>query len=744
MMHDSENSGSHMRPLTSDSIRQTFGIRSALARQMIPMLVTALEQNPPHFQRWRETAVIPTARHLVKLGFSAANPAALLFALQTYYALCVKMLAAQRLGRPESLEAVETDAHFRQHGIHEFTGLDAFSWHLESAVDATPLLTIAEGFDYADSPPDALKALYQELFPPKLRHALGEYYTPDWMAELTLDRVRFTGEGRLLDPSCGSGTFLALALRRMQAAGVVNPLKHLAGIDVNPLACLAARANLVLALGNPDDDIHLPIHCADSVLNPPALSEFDFVVGNPPWVNWETLPPDYRQQTRTLWERYGLFPHSGMEAIMGKGKKDLALLLTYRSADAYLKHGGKLGFILTQSALKAGGASAGFRRFRLDDGMPLGVQQVDDLSRLDAFDGAATKAVLLVLEKGTATRYPLPYRVWKRTRRTRLHAQMPLAEIRAKTRRVQWAAAPLAEADSAWLTGHPAALDAVRRLSGESDYEAHAGVYTGGANAVYWLEVLERDGALVRVRNITAGAKRSVPQVEAWVEEAFVFPLLRGNEVHRWRAEPGVHILMVQDPERRRGYDLDWLRQHAPRTLAYLAQFEEPLRQRAAYRRYYKTRHPFYSMFDVGTYSFAPVKVVWKGFGTRRMQAAVLTQQVGKPIMTNQAMHPFIGLQDTDEAHYLAACLNSAPFEYAVLSQGQVGGKSFAQPGLLKLLRLPRYQAANPLHQKLARLSREAHSTTPDDAAIAEATGQLWSLTQAQQHEIRASLAELL
>jgi len=702
-----------------------------------------LQQPVLAFEEWQQNASIPPLKHFKPLRLPAADPAILHFALQTYYALVVKSLAAQRLDPPTSIEVIQNGEHFRANGIQNFTSPDAYSWHVTSNIDIAPLLDAVAQFDFEDTQPDVLKALYQDLFPSKLRHALGEHYTPDWLANLTLDRVGFTGEGKVLDPACGSGTFLVLALQRLQTAGVSNPLEHLAGIDVNPLACLAARANLLLALGKPENDITLPIHCADSILHPPAIGEFDFIVGNPPWVNWETLPKNYRQQTRQLWEQYGLFPHSGMEAILGKGKKDLSLLLTYRSADIYLKHSGKLGFLLTQSVLKTGGAGAGFRRFQLYTKTPLSVQQVDDFSQLRVFDGAATRTVLLILEKGRKTSYPVPYCAWRKKGKKHLHDEMSTQEIIANTEQYQWVARPSAERDSAWLTGRPTALDAVKKLSGESDYEAHAGVYTGGANAVYWLDVLEESGDLVRVRNITEGAKRPVPQVETWLEAKFIYPLLRGNEVLRWQAEPSVHILMVQDPETRQGYDPAWLQEHAPRIVDYLAQFEEMLRKRAAYRRYYKDYHPFYSMFDVGKYTFDPAKVVWKGFGTKRMKAAVITQKAGKPIMTNQAMHPFIGLPDEDEAHYLAACLNSAPFEYAVLSQGQIGGKSFAQPGLLKSIRLPRYDAENPLHQQLAILSQEAHTDTANDDAIASCAAELWELSATQQKEILASLKEL-
>ena len=62
---------------------------------------------------------------------------------------------------------------------------------------------------------DLLKQLYQNLMPKRLRHALGEYYTPDWLAELLLSRLHYDGkpEVRLLDPACGSGTFLVQAIK---------------------------------------------------------------------------------------------------------------------------------------------------------------------------------------------------------------------------------------------------------------------------------------------------------------------------------------------------------------------------------------------------------------------------------------------------------------------------------------------------------------------------------------------------
>jgi hypothetical protein len=54
---------------------------------------------------------------------------------------------------------------------------------------------------------------------------------------------------------------------------------------------------------------------------PLTEGKFDYIVGNPPWVNWEHLPDGYRQSIAPLWvSKYQLFPHRGFDAILGKSK----------------------------------------------------------------------------------------------------------------------------------------------------------------------------------------------------------------------------------------------------------------------------------------------------------------------------------------------------------------------------------------------------------------------------------------
>ena len=361
---------------------------------------------------------------------------------------------------------------------------------------------------------------------------------------------------------------------------------------------------------------------------PLTVGQFDYIVGNPPWVNWEHLPDEYRQATKPIWERYGLFPHGGMDTILGKGKKDISTLMTFTVADRLLKEGGKLGFVITQSAFKTSGAGQGFRRFRIPQPggkeVSLKVLHVDDMVNLKPFEGASNRTAVMILEKGRSTNYPVSYTVWRKAKRARFTYDSTLDEVTRATQRLQFQAEPVDPNDptSPWLTARPKALKAVRKVLGQSDYEAHEGVNTGGANAVYWVEiVLKRPDGLVVVRNITEGARVKVDEVTEPIEPDLLYPLLRGRDVQRWHAEPSAWILMVQDPVKRRGIDEQDLKTRYPRTYSYLKRFEQVLRKRAAFKRYFthkdKNGHivetgPFYSMFDVGDYTFALWKVVWR------------------------------------------------------------------------------------------------------------------------------------
>jgi SAM-dependent methyltransferase len=616
--------------------------------------------------------------------------------------------------------------------------------------------------DRAGEGRDLLKPLYEDLFPRALRHSLGEYYTPDWLARHVLDQVGYAGqaEARLLDPACGSGTFLVAAIRRLRATlGSGGPgalaiiLKNVVGVDLHPLAAASARANYLMAIADllaDAEEPEIPVYTCDAILDGPGPAVvrdgFDYVVGNPPWIAWDNLPKDYRGATAPLWQRYGLFSLSGREARHGGGKKDLAMLMLYVAADRYLRSGGRLGMVIPQTLFQTKGAGDGFRRFRLGpDGDWLGVQRVDDLVAVRPFGNVANRAGTIVLEKGRQTQYPVHYVKWRQGAAgleqeyclaAPIAADQPgspwlVRNVESRVGRAQrappiWPEMMVGLADQCCAS---VPVDPPYKAM-RSDYAAHLGANSGGANAVYWLEVLGRSGDAVRVRNLAAKGKPPVETVETVIEPELLYPLIRWIDVDRYRARPSAYLLLAQDASTRAGLDPEMMARQLPLSLAYLARFESLLRRRAAYRRY-QERNPFYSMYNVGPYTLAPVKVVWRRMD-RRIRAAVV-EPVEDPWLGRRPVVPqetcvLVACGSADEAHYLCAVLNSGPVHRLVAGHSVTGGKGFGTPGMLEFLPVQFYEPGDPRHVALAECSRQAHGlclasgpralSTVDEAAL--------------------------
>jgi len=834
------------------------------------------------------------------------------FALHTYYALLIKLVASLAAARfaggstaplakmamqddaalLESFRDLERGGLFRAYGIRNFLEGDFFGWYLaawnddvEEAVRA--LVQRLSEYDPGslelapENARDLLKKLYHYLLPREIRHDLGEYYTPDWLAERLIRQTLTLGGGRnpgispdtrILDPACGSGTFLVLIIRFMRnaaerkglkpAATLSAILKNVVGIDLNPLAVIAARTNYLLALGDllksRPGEIDIPVYQADSILTPAAgeglfegnryvlktsvgafgipdafakkermdllanmldecvetavsteaflarirqsgllqpeelksakdaltglfeelvklhkqglngvwariiknafapvfLEPFQYIVGNPPWVNWESLPDEYRRDTKPLWEHYGLFPHGGMDTILGKGKKDISMLMTYVSVDKYLHRGGKLGFILSQSLFKTSGAGQGFRRFLLPDNTPFGPLAVEDMVELNPFEGATNRTAVAVFAKGNPVRYPITYQYWRKRetgRGSSIAFDTPYEEVTSgKITFRSWQAEPVNRSDrtSAWISARPKALRALRKIIGASEYTAHAGSFTGGANGVYWVEVLgTRPGGLTIISNITEGAKRQVPNTQAAVETDLLYQLLRGRDVARWATKPSAHILMAQDPKTRRGISVQVMESKYPKAHSYLAKFEKLLRSRAAFKRYFRPEDPYWSMFNVSNFTFAPWKVVWReqadGF-----TAAVVGPDKRRPIIPDHKLMT-VEVSSEEEAHYLCAALNSSPSRLVVAAYTvQISMDTH----ILENLQIPRFVMSLAIHKKLAALSLAAHKAVATGQAenvkeieveVDKVVVKLWTLSDDELTEIQQSLGEV-
>ena len=230
------------------------------------------------------------------LGEIAHDQASLdgLFIRHTYLSLVIGVAVQASFGI-DIRQLAETDPSDLLQGrrFHDATGLsgiiesDFFAWPDEvgghDLIQA--LARRVARFDWLHAPPDIAAILYETVIPPEERRTLGEYYTPNWLARtMVQELVTDPLNQRVLDPACGSGTFIAEAISHFLAAaaspsppanGVTDdaentpsPLagegwsesvnldpkeiidrlrENVIGIDVHPVAVHLARAAWALA-----------------------------------------------------------------------------------------------------------------------------------------------------------------------------------------------------------------------------------------------------------------------------------------------------------------------------------------------------------------------------------------------------------------------------------------------------------------------------------------------------------------
>lgn len=784
-----------------------------------------------------------------EMGIENVDEKHLIFSIHTYYGLIVKIIASEvasnlisssesyikmlQTGNLENgLRDIEEGKFFRGIGIENFIEGTFLSWYLdvwdtEIEENIKNIIRKLDWFDFAEfiTKPehvvDYLKNFYQEVFPKQLRHDLGEFYTPDWLAKHVVNLTNFDGDvnKRVLDPACGSGTFLIAILNKIYKTNkdekkkeklIPYITKNVVGFDINPVAVLTARTNYLIALSRFNFQktiVNIPIYLTDSVVLPefdkqtelpdegepvktykiktsikePFIipgnikhdiaevmqkikeniekkqedidvvrkllknkfnldkstlnylskfyiqldhlnrkkqnkiwcdiiinqfatlfqEKFDFVIGNPPWVNWEFLDDNYQKHLMDINDNYGLYFTKGLESRLGRIKRDISAIFFYVCADMYLKNKGIIAFLIKPMYQIPSGK--GFRNFnRLSNEFkirklkePLQIMAVEDLTKENPFE-INNEVSLILARKGVETKYPLIYKKWtgQRTYELENYTAEPSDDD------------PL----STWIiyTGEKP-IGAL----GEFDYEINQGVNYGLKEPFFDIEILIDKGNLVQIKSEKGKIKD--------IEKDKIYPLLMSRHINKWKTEDGSGqkytycILPHTHPQEDNEVEL---KTEYPKTWEWLNNFREDILKR---KSKVFSKKPFYSIYGLKNWD-SKYKVVWvsMGFNTNFVVvSSVDDEYLGKKLILAEHVLYLIPVNNKNEAHYICAILNSSIITETlkVLSSR---GKSALSKDIVSKIRLDKFDVNNTKHKKLSELSIDAHllATRNDEKSL--------------------------
>ena len=684
-----------------------------------------------------------------------------LFIAQSYCAVLVEWVLDSLLKASKNRKPVYSASLFgwlERTPIHAPIELDAllsrYPWKEEESASAR----INQFSDF-------LARLYQEIMPPELRHLLGEYYTPSWLIDYSIEHAQkeldFNKVKLLItDPSVGSGGFLAHYAALLANQGRSTDVR-LCGFDINPIAVLFCAANLTLAreiLRDSPVMIEFDVHLSDSVVDPiinhdmPLLySENDhcaLVLGKKVKNNGtfteaaEEIKRDFSIDSEDL----NLF-HASLLRYLGDlfyATKRLdsdvivgnppwiswdGLSTRYRDKVAPQWSASSLFTSKGWNAKVAAGKTdfsslfvyRSAERYAATNGIMVFVLPISLFqSRLSGqgfrqFKTSGGRSFPLVFLDDFSKVKVFPDAV-NRTSvgvfRVDHKSAYPIPYIswtrsrKGETSSDETTGGPIKSSDNTSpIVKYDKGSSSINLCVGKSDYRARGGVNTGGANTILQLNLLADKGEFVTIQNTGKSRRSSSKIVTAEVESAVVYPLLCGTDMKKWKARPSKSMLLMYDPcQPKKAIQESTVRSLYPKAYSFLCQFKEPLSTRKEYHRW-GCSGPFYEVYRIGPYTFSPFKVVWQHTGYKNSLNISVINDTDKKIIIPDQKAIIIPCDCLQEAHYICAFMGSSVV--ASILNKYLG--TDASTHIMDYISLRIYNPLDDRHLALGSLSLQAH-----------------------------------
>ena len=384
--------------------------------------------------------------------------------------------------------------------------------------------------------------------------------------------------------------------------------------------------------------------CADIVLENPQR-KFDFLAGNPPWVNFNDLPSAYKQRLKSAFIANGLVEDNQL-LLLGCARVDFSALVLAVAMKENLEAHGEGVFFLPLSLFQNDGAHSGFRRYAIG-GTTFRPTHIWAFTESEVFPEVTTRLGAVRFERDAAASYPIPY-----------YVESGGAWIQRFAAPVGGANAPLAVFDSVLEFEETPCLT---MIDVREDQKPRQGVNTCGANDVFIFD-----------------------DVPADVPKEFLFPLITKECFREDKPSPRKYVVLPYDERTGRPLDETHLRSIPALAAFFSSRKSQLLARKGTMLNTWMKRGIWWACLGVGEYNFAPFKVVWEAYGKTNFRPRVFGSHNGKPWQANQAMHAFIPCCSLAEAEELLDRLEKSNIESYLKSLSVEGTCNWAQPGRIK------------------------------------------------------------
>lgn len=274
---------------TLKRIEEAFGYQSNVFIESFRELTSWFQEAKKYgevqvaFEQWKK---------FLSIAYGKFEATETIFLIHTYLSVFSKILAYSVVSNDDYIDEHELKdilggEIFLRYNIINFVENDFFHW-VRSERNFSKLKKcfriIAQEistFDFIQVEEDVLKGVYQELIDLDTRHSLGEYYTPDWLCERMVHEFNFNKTDKILDPACGSASFLRAAIHRMKQLhpeiSAEELCKQIYGIDIHPLSVQIAKTTMLMALGKEIRNLRHPVSIniilSNTLLSPEGVKD---------------------------------------------------------------------------------------------------------------------------------------------------------------------------------------------------------------------------------------------------------------------------------------------------------------------------------------------------------------------------------------------------------------------------------------------------------------------------------------